>query len=321
MFETAVLLPLLALVAPWELVQIPDGMGRVLLVLLGLAALLVLETCFGRESNRTATMRRSYRINFGTLLVNDTLFSLLSIPSLLILADQVSQRGLLAGIGQPWKDIVAFVLLDLTLYCWHRACHVFPWLWCLHKVHHSDPVVNVSTAFRLHFLEVLLTTLVRGGFILVTGVDAALVLMAETAIALAVMLHHANLHLPGERWLSRLLVVPSLHRLHHSVLRREHDRNFGLVFSLWDRLLGTLAQGEPQRIGLSGIPPQNLIELFRFGLPSVPAPPALPAELVERMIAEAAYYRAEKRSFAPGFELEDWLAAEREILAAIASLD
>lgn len=315
MVETLVL-PLLSVVAPLELLQFPPGMGRVLLVLLGLAAFLILETRCGRESNRTATARRSYRINVGTLLANDTLFSLLSIPSLLILADQVSQHGLLAGIGHPWQDVVAFVLLDLTLYFWHRACHVFSWLWCLHKVHHSDPVVNVSTAFRLHFAEVLLTTLVKAGFILATGVDAALVLMAETAIALAVMFHHANLRVPGERWLKALFIVPSLHRLHHSVRRCEHDRNFGLVFSLWDRLLGTLAMGEPQRIGLSGIPPRNLLELL-FGLPSIPTPRVPPAKLVERMIAEAAYYRAEKRGFAAGFELEDWLAAEREILTRL----
>lgn len=318
MAETLVL-PLLSMVIPLELLQFPPGMGRVLLVLVGLAVFLILETRFGRQSNRTAAARRSYRLNFGTLLVNDTLFSLLSIPSLLILADQVSQHGLLDGIGHPWRDIVAFVLLDLTLYCWHRACHVFPWLWCLHRVHHSDPVVNVSTAFRLHFIEVLLTTLVKAGFILATGVDAGLVLIFETIIALAVMLQHANLHLPGERWLAKLFATPSLHRLHHSVLRSQHDRNFGLVFSLWDRLFGSLAQGEPERIGLTGYVPQTLGELFQLGLPFPPrALPAQPdqAEL-RRMIAEAAYYRAEKRGFASGFELEDWLAAEREILAAI----
>lgn len=298
---------------PLELFQLPEGIERVGLMLAGMAVFLILETRCGRQSNRTPHARQSYRINFGTLLVNDALFSLLSVSSLLILADQVSQRGLLDRVGHPVQDLVAFVLLDLSLYFWHRACHTFPWLWCLHRVHHSDRFLNVSTAFRLHFLEVLLTTLVKAGFILVTGVEAGLVLLAEALIALAVMFHHANIRVPGERWLAALFTTPSLHRLHHSVLRCEHDRNFGLVFSLWDRLFGTLAEGEPARIGLVGLAPQNLIELFRLGLSS-PSTPALPAE-VARMIAEAAYYRAEKRGFAPGFELEDWLAAEREILA------
>ncbi|MFN3920245.1 MAG: sterol desaturase family protein [Methylohalobius sp.] len=298
---------------PLELFQLPEGIERVGLILAGMVVFLVLETRCGRQSNRTPNARRSYRINFGTLLVNDALFSLLSVSSLLTLADQVSQRGLLDRVGHPVQDFVAFVLLDLSLYFWHRACHAFPWLWCLHKVHHSDPFVNVSTAFRLHFLEVLLTTLVKAGFILVTGVEAGLVLLAEALIALAVMFHHANIRVPGERWLATLFTTPSLHRLHHSVLRCEHDRNFGLVFSLWDRLFGTLAEGEPARIGLVGLAPQNLSELFRLGLSS-PSTPPLPAE-VAQMIAEAAYYRAEKRGFAPGFELEDWLAAEREILA------
>ncbi len=318
MFETTILLPWLSMIAPWDGFQLPEGIGRVLLILLGLAGLLILETRCWREGNQIAAMRRSYRLNFGVLLVNDTLFSLLSISSLLILADRVSQRGLLDGIRHPWQDIVAFVLLDLTLYFWHRACHAFPWLWCLHKVHHSDPVVNASTAFRLHFAEVLLTTLVKAGFILATGVDTQLVLLAEALVALAVMFQHANLNVPGERWLKRLFIVPSLHRLHHSALRSEHDRNFGLVFSLWDRWFGTLAEGEPSRIGLHGIPPRNLIELFQLGLPSFQAPQALtPLAEIEQMIAEAAYFRAEKRGFAPGSELEDWLAAEEEILAQV----
>lgn len=301
---------------PLELFQLPEGIERVGLILAGMAVFLVLETRCGRQSNRTLHARRSYRINFGTLLVNDALFSLLSVSSLLILADQVSQRGLLDRVGHPVQDLAAFVLLDLSLYCWHCACHAFPWLWCLHRVHHSDRFVNVSTAFRLHFLEVLLTTGVKAAFILVTGVEAELVFLAEALIALAVMFHHANIRVPGERWLAKLFTTPSLHRLHHSALRCEHDRNFGLVFSLWDRLFGTLAKGEPARIGLHGPAPRNLIELFRFGLSSL-STPVLPAEQVAQMIAEAAYYRAEKRSFAPGFELEDWLAAEQEILGRV----
>lgn len=300
-----------------SVVQLPPGTGRVLALLLALGVLLSLETSCGSESN--TTLCRSYRLNFAALLVNDTLSSLLSVSSLLLLAEQVASGGLLAEIRHPLKDFIAFVLLDLTLYFWHRACHAFPWLWCLHRVHHSDPVVNVSTAFRLHFLEVLLTTLVKAGFILVTGVDAGLVLLAETAIALAVMLHHANLRLPGERFLAKLFTTPSLHRLHHSAVRREHDCNFGLVFSLWDRLFGTLLQGMPERIGLRGVPPENLMELFGLAVPGTRADQAPSAEQVVHMIAEAAYYRAEKRGFMPGFELEDWLAAEREILACSGS--
>nr|BAL55753.1 hypothetical conserved protein [uncultured Gammaproteobacteria bacterium] len=301
---------------PPELFQLPEGIGRVGLILVGMAALLALETGFGRQSNRTPLARKSYRLNFGTLLVNDALFSLLSLSSLWVWANSFSQRGLLDRIAHPWQDLAAFILLDLTLYFWHRACHAFPWLWCLHQVHHSDPFVNVSTAFRLHFCEVLLTTLVKAGFILVTGVDVGSVLLAETAIALAVMLHHANLRLPGERWLATLFTTPSLHRLHHSVHRSEHDRNFGLLFSLWDRLLGTLTEGEPARVGLRGVPPQTLLELFRLG----PSASTFDAEQLGQMIAEAAYYRAEKRGFVPGFELEDWLAAEREILARVGLL-
>jgi sterol desaturase/sphingolipid hydroxylase (fatty acid hydroxylase superfamily) len=300
-----------AISLPPELFQLPEGIGRVELVVAAMMLLLALEQRYGRKSKVDA--RRSYRLNLSTLLVNDALFSLVSASSLLALADQFSAHGLLDKAASPWQELIAFALLDLCLYFWHRACHAFPWLWCLHQVHHSDPVVNVTTAFRLHFLEVLLTTGIKAGFILITGISAEFVLLAETIIALHVMLQHANLRLPGERWLAKLLATPSLHRMHHSALRFEHDRNFGLMFSLWDRWFGTLREGEPARIGLNGLPPTTLFELFRPKPPSSPMPALCPE--IYRMIAEAAYYRAERRGFAPGFELEDWLAAEREILA------
>ncbi len=303
-----------AISLPPELFRLPEGIGRVGLVLTAMMAFLVLETRFGRESSKTSIARQSYRINLSTLVVNDALFSLVSASSLLTVADQFSAHGLLDHTSSPWQELIAFVLLDLCLYLWHRACHAFPWLWCLHQVHHSDPFVNVTTAFRLHFLEVLLTTAVKAGFILITGISAEFVLLAETVIALQVMLQHANLRLPGESWLAKLLSTPSLHRVHHSALRFEHDHNFGLMFSLWDRWFGTLRVGEPARLGLSGFLPKNLFELFWLKSSSPPVSALCPEEIYQ-MIAEAAYYLAERRGFAPGFELEDWLAAEREILA------
>lgn len=175
--------------------------------------------------------------------------------------------------------MLSFVLLDLVLYFWHRANHAFGWLWMFHKVHHSDRVMNVTTAFRLHFMEVLLTLLVKALFIMVAGVDAALVVANETIMTLFVMFHHSNLSLPGLRRLAGVVIVPHLHRVHHSEKREEHDRNFGLVFSWWDRLFGTLAQAEPATIGLRDVESKGLWALVKFGLTwdTVPAPPVLPS--------------------------------------------
>ena len=136
-----------------------------------------------------------------------------------------------------------------------------------------------------------------------------------------VMFHHANIRFSGESLLAKLVVVPYLHRLHHSTLRSEHDHNYGAVFSIWDRLLGTLAEKEPAKIGLDSIPGLGVLELVRYGLSKnwTPSPQLVTVnpQLVERMIAEAAYYRAKDRDFAPGFDYIDWLEAEREILSRL----
>lgn len=306
------------------------------------AALLALEASFCRAEQRPKTYRQSYLANLGTFFLNDTLLSLLSVSSLWLVAEHYAHWGLLSGMADPLlKAVLSFLLLDLTLYLWHRANHSYDWLWRFHKVHHSDPAMNVTTAFRLHFVEVLLTLLVKAAFIVAVGVDAATVIANESVITLFVMFHHANLSFRGERWLAGVAIMPFLHRVHHSARREEHDHNYGFVFSWWDRLFGTLAETKPALIGLPGIAGQNMWDLVKYGLAwqTSPAPQAattVPAtgnllDLVkfglspksnprrpspmslQAMIAEAAYFRAEKRGFAPGDECRDWLEAEREI--------
>jgi sterol desaturase/sphingolipid hydroxylase (fatty acid hydroxylase superfamily) len=304
-------------VPPLSLPELSPEDWRILAILAVFALLMLIEACFARRERRARDYRQSYLANFGTLLLNDTLLSLLSVTSLWFVAERYAYWGLLSGLGDPLlKAAASFVLLDLTLYFWHWANHRCAWLWLFHKVHHSDRVMNVSTAFRLHFVEVLLTALVKGLFIVAVGVDAATVVANEALITLFILFHHANVSFRGERWLGWLAIVPRLHRVHHSAQRSEHDNNYGAVFSCWDRLFGTLKETRPAEIGLSHVPGMNFLQLVKFGLtwqaPSpaatVPASPNLHA-----MIAEAAYYRAEKRGFAPGHECRDWMEAEREI--------
>jgi sterol desaturase/sphingolipid hydroxylase (fatty acid hydroxylase superfamily) len=294
-----------------------DSNWRSLMILAVIAALLAIEAPQIRRERRQKDYRQSYLANFGSLFLNDILLSLLSVSSLWMLASRYSGHGLLSGIDSGGvKALAAFILLDFTLYLWHRANHHFEWLWLFHKVHHSDRVMNVSTAFRLHFGEVFLTALVKAAFIVVMGVDATLVLANEAFITLWVLFHHTPIRLRGERWLGRLFTMPYLHRTHHSSLRDEHDANYGAALSLWDRLFGTLCEAEPQALGLRDVPGQSLFELLRFGLTLNPFPDrkALGSEPVSlgEWIAKAAYFRAEKRGFAPGYDLNDWLEAERE---------
>lgn len=213
------------------------------------------------------TLRHSYFTNLCTFLFNDITLSLLSIPTLYFVAQQFSGAGLLGSMTDgPIKYLLTFILLDFALYAWHYATHHSDALWVFHKVHHSDKTLNVTTGLRFHLGELFLEALVRVAFIGIIGVSANVVLVGQTIITLFVLFHHTNITFPGERTLARIFIVPRLHRVHHSVLREEHDSNYGAVFSVWDRLFGTLKEKDPKAIGLEGVDEQRFTDLIKYGL-------------------------------------------------------
>lgn len=161
-----------------------------------------------------------------------------------------------------------------------------------------------------------MTNFLKGILIILLGIEEAIVLTSEAVMTLFIMFHHTNISFLGERLLGYLIIVPSLHRTHHSKERSEHDSNYGAVLSLWDRLFGTLADLVPAEIGIKGDSPQNLVNLIKFGFVLHTPPTAEPINL-DAMIAEAAYYKAEKRGFSPGDDIRDWLEAKREILTLV----
>jgi len=148
---------------------------------------------------------------------------------------EASDFGLLnAAHAPPALAVLATVFgLDLVSYLWHRANHTLPLLWRFHRVHHADPAVHVSSSLRFHAGEVLLSVPVRLTAIALLGVVAF-----EAVFGAANALEHGSFDLPArlERALALALITPALHRRHHSVLAREHDANYGTIFSFWDRL-------------------------------------------------------------------------------------
>ncbi|MDD5320226.1 MAG: sterol desaturase family protein [Methylococcales bacterium] len=267
----------------------------------------------------TKHLRQSYITNISLFMVNSISMSLLSASSLLVLIERYSNKGgLLNVISSPvWKVVLSFLLLDLLLYLWHKACHRFDCLWMFHKVHHNDPYLNVSTSFRIHVLELFLTNILKAAFIITLGIDQVIALINEAITTLVIMFHHSNIAFKGEKLLSRVIIVPSLHRVHHSTQRNEHDNNYGAVLSLWDRLFGTLAELKPAEIGIKGNSPQDLANLIKFGF-TLQTPPSIQEVIdIEAMIAVAAYYKAEQRGFYPGNEIRDWLEAKRDIIKLV----
>jgi len=288
--------------------------AAVFVLLISFAGFAAMEKHAPKNKVPTQCLRQSYNTNLSLFIFNSLIMSLLSASMLWIVARQHFSQGLLSYIPNGgWKVVIALLSLDLLLYVWHKACHHYDGLWMFHKVHHNDPYLNVSTGFRVHITELFMTYILKATAIIVMGIDELIVLANEVVTTLFIMFHHTNSTFKGERWLGYVFTTPSLHRTHHSVERKEHDSNYGAILSIWDRMFGTLLEREPVTVGINGDSPQDFVSLVRFGFVEKLPPDPLPANL-DAMIAEAAYYKAEMRSFKPGQEWDDWLAAKQEIL-------
>ncbi len=153
------------------------------------------------------------------------------------------EYGLLNQVSWPaWvKVVVSLVLLDLAIWAQHLASHKIPVLWRLHKVHHADRDIDVTTAVRFHPIEIGLSMLWKIVVVLLLGAPPLAVFLFEVILNACAMFNHANVALPGwaDAILRLVVVTPDMHRVHHSVLRREHDSNYGFNLSLWDRLFRT----------------------------------------------------------------------------------
>jgi sterol desaturase/sphingolipid hydroxylase (fatty acid hydroxylase superfamily) len=167
--------------------------------------------------------------------------------------------GLLNWLG--WQGVgrwVAVLLLfDAWMYWWHRANHRIGWLWRFHRVHHSDPCMDVTSAQRFHVGEIVLSSLLRVPVLAALGMTLPELALYETLAFAVVQLHHANVALPPqlERVARTLIVTPALHKVHHSRVRAETDSNYASLFAWWDLLFGSRrTRSDPHAIhfGLEG---------------------------------------------------------------------
>ncbi|MDO9269043.1 MAG: sterol desaturase family protein [Methylobacter sp.] len=233
------------------------------LAILAFILLLVFEKIKPYRNFSNKINKESFVTNTTAFLVNNLILTALRASSLFLVAQQFSSYGLLADLDDGLvKWLLAFAFFDLAIYIWHVASHKFEFLWRFHKVHHSDKSFNVSTGFRFHVFDLLLEIIYKSIFVVVIGVDAYLVLSIEIIELFFIFFHHANLHVPNEEAISQVIITPSLHRTHHSTLRTEHDSNYGIVLSIWDRIFGTRKELVPENIGLDLIEAENFIQLF-----------------------------------------------------------
>lgn len=255
----------------------------------GLLALMGLwETLAPR---RRLVAARGFRwLNNLALVIVDTLALRLIFPLLAVAFAEMARAqgwGLFNIVAAPFwvAPLVSFFALDLLIYFQHRVFHRIPLLWRLHMVHHADPDIDATTGVRFHPIEIVLSMLIKFAAIAILGAPAISVLLFEIVLNGTAVFNHANVRLPGsiDRVLRRLVVTPDMHRVHHSIIVRETNSNFGFNFPWWDRLFGTY-RAQPQAghaamtIGLTQYQDQRRQGLWwMLALPFSGKPGAYPA--------------------------------------------
>jgi len=196
--------------------------------------------------------------NIGVVVL-DTILVRLTFPLVavgLALLAQENGWGLFNIIEIPaWLAIVlALLLLDLAIYLQHVVFHAVPVLWRLHRMHHADQAIDVTTGLRFHPLEILISMGIKLAVVMALGPPAVVVLIFEVVLNATAMFNHANIKLPKklDKVLRFIVVTPDMHRVHHSINPRETDSNFGFNLPWWDWLLGTyIAQPEKGHDGMT----------------------------------------------------------------------
>ncbi len=207
----------------------------------------------------TVPLRSRWIVNLGVGAVNGIIVSLACASCYLLSAqsDLVARLGFLRKLDlSAWTRIpLEIVLLDVVTYLLHRAYHEVPLLWRLHVVHHSDLDLDVSSASRFHTGEVLVSSILKIGVVVVVGISPQGLVVFEAVMLACAQFQHANVRLP-ERLESGLwwaLVPPAMHRIHHTPTREDTNSNYGTILTAWDRLFGTLRRRRPDPVPSFGV--------------------------------------------------------------------
>ncbi len=189
--------------------------------------------------------------NIAVVVIDTILLRLLFPTAAVGLALTAESRGIgLFNLLQwpTWVVVVlGVVLLDLAIYLQHVMFHAVPAFWRLHRMHHADLDIDVTTGVRFHPIEIILSMLIKFGVILMLGPPAVSVLIFEVLLNATSMFNHSNAYIPlsVDRVLRLIVVTPDMHRVHHSVEDFETNSNFGFNLPWWDRLFGTY-RDQPQ---------------------------------------------------------------------------
>lgn len=230
-------------------------LGAFLLGLLGLRGVEVVAP----DHPPTAPLAARWLVNLGFGTVNGIIVSLACASCYAVSARSTfaAHLGFLRGSSlSAWSRIpLEIVLLDLLTYLLHRAYHEAPLLWRLHVVHHSDMDLDVSSASRFHTGEVLFSSILKVGVVVLVGISPQGLVVFEAVMLACAQFQHANIRLPDrlESGLWWTLVPPAMHRIHHTPTREDTNSNYGTILTVRDLLFGTLRRRPPDPVRSFGV--------------------------------------------------------------------
>jgi sterol desaturase/sphingolipid hydroxylase (fatty acid hydroxylase superfamily) len=251
------------------------------------ATMIIWESLAPRRVLTTSKTVRWFA-NLTVISINASLIRLAFplVPVGLALLAEKNGWGLLNIFNAPYllTVIAGVIVLDLVIYLQHVLFHAVPVLWRLHMMHHADLDFDVTTGLRFHPIEIVLSGCIKLAAVIVLGPPAIAVLIFEILLNGTSMFNHGNIRIPFniDRLLRLLIVTPEMHRVHHSVVIKETNSNFGFSFPWWDRLLGTYreqpsAGHQGMTIGLSQFrDPGRLTPPWMLVLPFVGDPGKYP---------------------------------------------
>jgi sterol desaturase/sphingolipid hydroxylase (fatty acid hydroxylase superfamily) len=222
-----------------------DEPGIRLVAFAGIFALMAAWEMLAPRRDRKLGRGTRWPSNIGIVVLDTVLVRLVFPATAVGLALVAEARGwglLHALVLTAWASVVlAVAALDFAIYLQHVLFHAVPALWRLHRMHHADLDIDVTTGARFHPIEILLSMGIKLGVVAALGTPAVAVLAFEVLLNATSMFNHSNVRMPI--WLDRALrwivVTPDMHRVHHSIIARETNSNFGFNLPWWDRLFGT----------------------------------------------------------------------------------
>jgi len=214
------------------------------------AAVIVIAIFWSWESFRPFLKIPYPRVKHGLInviisLINGVLITFVFSGVTVLAADYsiVNSFGMLYNLSLPeiLQWIAAFILLDAWNYWWHRINHLVPFFWRFHRMHHSDPNMDVTTATRFHFGEIIISSIIRLPVIFFIGIPIWTLIIYDFILLLNTLFHHSNISIskPADKKLRYFIVSPFMHKVHHSRIQSETDSNYSSFCTLWDRIFGS----------------------------------------------------------------------------------